>query len=72
MLDWDDITVETFDRRAPGGQLAGVPPIGVRVTHRATGIVVIIPPDCDIRSQHRLVKVAMDGLLGALTSPHYR
>lgn len=71
LIRHDDVTLEVFDRRGTGGQVVGVPPIGVRVTHKDTGIGVIVPPECAIRSQHRLVLIALDGIAGALTSPHY-
>ena len=69
LIDPADITVECWPPRKVGGQVAGVPPSGVKVTHIPSGIVICV---CAERSQARNRWIAMDALEGALTSPHYR
>ena len=60
-----DLLVETYQPHPPGGQHVGVYR-GVKITHLPTGLIAI----CDSeRSQHRNKQVAMDMLLGGLTSP---
>lgn len=71
MIDRNDIEIKTTSK-SPGGQVVGVPPVEITATHRPTGIVVIIPPECHIRSQHRAIQVALDGIAGAITSPWFR
>lgn len=68
MIDPADIIVSAFDPRPPGGQQVGVR-TGVKVEHPESGITVTVTGH---RSQHRAKLLAMDALLGALTSPHYR
>lgn len=63
-----DLIVETYQPTPPGGQHAGVRN-GVKITHLPSGLIAI----CDnARSQHRNKAVAMDMILGGLTSPGYR
>ena len=60
-----DLLVEAWSPRPPGGQQVGIN-TGVKITHLPTGLIAI----CDShRSQHRNKKVAVDMLLGGLTSP---
>jgi hypothetical protein len=63
----EDFKVESL-RDPPGGQHVGVR-TGVRVTHLPSGLMAECETD---RSQHRNKAVAMDMILGGLTSPHYR
>lgn len=63
----EDLKIEG-ERHPPGGQHCGVLP-GVTITHVPTGISVYCSAE---RSQHRNRMIAMDALLGALTSPHLR
>lgn len=64
----DDVKFETLRPTPPGGQHVGAYS-GVVATHIPTGIRV----EVDIcRSQHRNKQVAMDAILGALTSPHFK
>ena len=63
-----DLLVETYRPHPPGGQQVGIHS-GVKITHLPTGLIAI----CDTnRSQHRNKQVAMDMLLGGLTSPSFR
>lgn len=63
----EDFKVELV-RPAPGGQQVGTPS-RIRVTHLPSGLVA----ECETeRSQHRNRQIAMDMILGGLTSPHYR
>lgn len=64
----DDLLIEPHPARTTGGQIAGYS-CGVKVTHVPSGIVAIVETE---RSQHRNKNVAVDMILGALTSPHWR
>lgn len=64
----EDLKVEMVGRAAPGGQHVGSDP-GVRVTHLPSGLTAEVKTD---RSQHRNRQIALDMILGGLTSPHYR
>ena len=64
----EDLKITSWPDRKTGGQHVGAPN-GVRVEHIPTGLVAIV--DCD-SSQHRNRSIAMDMILGGLTSPHYR
>lgn len=66
-LDQNDIKVEVL-RRPPGGQHVGTE-AGVRVTHLPTGLVAECKAE---RSQYRNRQIALDMLMGGLTSPHMR
>jgi protein subunit release factor A len=69
MIPDEDILVEVYPPRQTGGQVVGPGPCGVRITHLPTGLVAI----SDIgRSQHRNRNIAMDMILGGLTSPAQR
>jgi protein subunit release factor A len=64
----EDLKVEVARSNPPGGQHVGIEP-GIRVTHLPTGLAA----ECNTgRSQHRNRQVAMDMILGGLTSPHFR
>lgn len=63
----EDLKVEAL-RHPPGGQHVGVE-TGVRVTHLPTGLMAECKTE---RSQHRNRSIAMDMILGGLTSPHFR
>ena len=62
-----DLRVEAL-RDPPGGQHVGSR-TGVRITHLPTGLIA----ECETeRSQHRNRSIALDMILGGLTSPHFR
>lgn len=63
----EDLRIEVM-RDPPGGQHVGIR-TGVAVTHLPTGIRVEV--ECD-RSQHRNRSIALDAIMGAITSPHMR
>lgn len=64
----EHLKIETWPPRA-GGQQVGLTATGIRIKHLPTGLVAI----CDVgRSQHRNRAVAMDMILGGLTSPNLR
>lgn len=58
----------TVRRPHPGGQHVGTYAV-VTVEHLPSGITVTVGSD---RSQFRNRQVAVDAIVGALTSPHYR
>lgn len=63
----EDLKVEAL-RRHPGGQQVGTDS-KIRVTHIPSGLVA----ECETeRSQHRNKQIAIDMIVGGLTSPHYR
>lgn len=64
-----DLKVECLRKHPPGGQHVGLTSTGVRVTHLPSGLVAECESD---RSQHRNRSVALDMIVGGLTSPHYR
>jgi peptide chain release factor 2 len=63
-----DLQIELWPPNGVGGQQVGVT-TGVKVTHIPSGIVAFVNTN---RSQHRNKNVAVDMILGALTSPHWR
>jgi len=63
-----DLRVETYEPTPPGGQHVGVR-TGVKVTHLPTGLIAICNTE---RSQHRNRQIAVDMILGGLTSPGFR
>lgn len=68
MIDPAELKIEVVRPNPPGGQHVGTYN-GIRITHMPSGVVA----ECDVgRSQHRNKAIAMDMILGALTSPHYR
>ena len=63
----EDFKVEVL-RKSQGGQHVGTWS-GIRVTHLPSGLVA----ECETeRSQHRNKQIALDMIMGGLTSPHYR
>lgn len=68
MINRADLTIEPWPQRG-GGQQVGTGPQGVKITHEPSGITVTVDVD---RSQHRNRMIALDALVGALTSPHMR
>ena len=64
----EDLKVEIYDSKPAGGQHVGVPH-GVKVTHLPTGLIAIAQSE---RSQHRNRSIAIDMILGGITSPHFR
>lgn len=64
----EDVQVEHWTSRPPGGQHVGTS-MGVKVTHLPTGLIAC----CEVaRSQHLNRRIALDMILGALTSPDFR
>lgn len=68
ILRAEDLKIEAAVLRPPGGQQVGSDS-SVRVTHLPTGLSAVCATE---RSQHRNRLIAMDMLLGGLTSPHFR
>jgi protein subunit release factor A len=68
LLRQEDLKIEVATRHHPGGQHVGTES-GVRITHLPTGLVAEAKTE---RSQHRNRLIAMDMILGGLTSPNYR
>lgn len=64
----EDLKFDSWPPRLTGGQHVGTA-TGIRVEHLPTGLMVIVDVG---RSQHRNRQIAMDMLLGGLTSPHLR
>lgn len=67
-IDPSDLRYTPYPERSVGGQHVGVS-AGVSVEHVPTGIIVTVATE---RSQHRNKQIALDGILGAITSPHFR
>jgi peptide chain release factor 2 len=63
----EDLKFESWPPVAKGGQHVGLTSYGLRVEHIPTGLTVIVEAG---RSQHRNRLIAIDMLLGGLTSPH--
>jgi protein subunit release factor A len=68
LIPLEELKVETFNPRPPGGQHVLEHNTGVKITHLPTGMVAICA--CG-GSQHRNRKIALDMILGGLTSPHH-
>lgn len=67
MIRDEDIKVEAL-RWPPGGQHVGSR-TGIRITHIPSGLVA----ECETeRSQHKNRSIALDMILGGLTSKDYR
>ena len=64
----EDLQIEVWPPSTVGGQHVGVPN-GIKVTHLPSLISVTVNSE---RSQHRNKAIAIDAILGAITSPHYR
>ena len=62
----EDLKIKS--ERWPGGQHVGTPS-GVKITHLPSGLIAECKTE---RSQHRNRQIAMDMILGGLTSPHFR
>ena len=69
LIPAEDLHVEIWPPRQVGGQHVGSGPSGVKISYRDGDLVVICNTE---KSQHRNKQIAMDMLLGGLTSPHYR
>lgn len=65
----EELQIEPWPPRQMGGQRAGTGPNGVKIVHIPTGLVACC---ASAQSQHRNKQIAMDMILGGLTSPHYR
>lgn len=64
-----DLRVEALWPESHGGQHAGVRIPAIRVTHIPSGLTATCESQ---RSQHRNRQVAIDMILGGLTSPAYQ
>lgn len=64
----EDLKVEVIRQHPYGGQHVGTDR-GVKVTHIPSGLIAMVDND---RSQHRNRSIALDMILGGLTSKHYR
>jgi len=64
-----DLAWQKWPPEPLGGQHVGTGSNGVRLTHLPTGIAIEVGAS---RSQHHNRQVALDALLGALTSPSHR
>lgn len=64
-----ELKIELVELHPKGGQYAGSRPMGIRVTHIETGLVAEVS---GYRSQKRMRDIAIDMILGGLTSPHNR
>jgi len=69
MIPWEDVRFETWPPRQVGGQQVGPGPQGVKATHIPTDMTAFCNWE---RSQHRNRQIAMDMLVGGLTSPAFR
>lgn len=68
MIPPENLKMETYPPVQKGAQHVGSP-TGIRIEHIPSGLVAI----CNIeRSQHKNRAVAMDMLMGGLTSSSYR
>lgn len=63
-----DLLIECWPQKQTGGQHVGGPN-GIKITHLPSGIVAICETE---RSQHRNKSIALDMILGGLTSPFSR
>jgi protein subunit release factor A len=68
VIPTNELKWETHPPNPIGGQHVGCGSMGVRLTHLPTEIVIEVNVG---RSLHRNRQIALDALLGALTSPHY-
>lgn len=68
MIPAEELKIEALGWEHPGGQHVGTP-TGVRITHLPTGLVAVCKTE---RSQHRNKAIALDMILGGLTSPMFR
>lgn len=69
MIPLDDLQWEKWPPEPVGGQHVGTGSNGVRLTHLPTEITVTVDVG---RSQWVNRQIAMDALLGALTSPSFK
>jgi hypothetical protein len=68
LLRDEDLKIEIWRPGPPGGQHVGTDR-GLKVTHLPSGLIAV----CDNeRSQHRNKSIALDMILGGLTSKHFR
>jgi protein subunit release factor A len=68
ILPAEDMSIELLRKHPEGGQHAGSPPMLMKVTHKPSGITVIL----EQRSQHRARSLAYEMIECALTSPTYQ
>lgn len=69
MIPPSEIEMVTYPPNPVGGQHVGTGNNGVKLFHIPTEITICVNI---ARSQHRNKQIAMDALLGALTSPSFR
>ena len=68
LIPEDELLIEAWPPRGLGGQHVGTAS-GVKVTHLPTGLAAIANAN---RSQHRNRQIAIDMIVGGLTSPKFR
>ena len=68
MIDDKDVIVMPYPPRVVGGQQVGRTTFGVSIEHIPSGLIAIA---VSARSQHRNRQIAMDMILGGLTSGSY-
>jgi peptide chain release factor 2 len=64
-----ECSIEIYDPLPRGGQHVVGTPSGIKVTHTPSGLIAVV---CNERSQHRNRQIALDMIMGGLTSPSYR
>lgn len=69
LIKAEDLTVSLIPLHPLGGQHAGTPPADLELLHTPSGLRARVNGR---GSQHRAKQVAIDMIIGGLTSPHYR
>lgn len=65
-----DLKVEAlWPPDSKGGQHVGMPSVPIKVTHLPSGLIAIVESE---RSQHRNRNIAIEMIIGGLTSRHYQ
>ena len=68
-LSIEDLLIEKYPPTPLGGQHVGTGPNGIKITHVPSGLIAI----CEMsRSSHFNKQIAMDMILGGLTSQSFR
>jgi protein subunit release factor A len=68
MIPLEELRISAYPLRPPGGQQAGLPPMGVEIEHLPSGSIARC---CSARSQHTNGLIASDMILAALTHPRF-